>query len=112
MSITIGSRVRAVADLDDDIPAGSTGVVVDMDHSPLPYYVHFDMDEHYWCAVDDVEEYTPVFASHYQAQPIMDDGQYDHNLDKPWAGDEPVPATDDAGPTPDEIMNITRSFCR
>ena len=97
MSIIIGSRVRAVADLDDDIPAGSTGVVVDMDHSVLPYYVQFDTDEYYWCAVDDVEEYTPVFASHYQAQPIMD---------------EPAPATDDAGPTPDEIMNITRSFCR
>lgn len=97
MSITIGSRVRTVEDVAEDIPAGSTGVVVDMDHSPLPYYVHFDMDERYWCAVDDVEEYTPVFASHYQAQPIMD---------------EPAPATDDAGPTPDEIMNITRSFCR
>ena len=110
MGIKVGERVRLLQDFGYRWPAGLTGVVTKSDPSGA-VEVAFDNGDTTWCSDDTLEVYVPQFASHYQAQPIMEDGQYDRTLDKPWAGDEPASAPD----TPlsgEELMNITRSFCR
>lgn len=102
MSIKAGARVRSTKGF-IGWPVGLTGVAKSLDPSRNAVTVDLDDGRTTQFPEDALEEYTPVFASHYQAQPIMD---------------EPAPATDDAGPTPDtplsgeELMNITRSFCR
>lgn len=95
MSIQVGDRVRLTQTFGYHWPAGLTGVVTKSDPSGAVEGA-FDNGATTWCSDDTLEVYTPVFASHYQAQPIMD---------------EPAQAPD----TPlsgEELMNITRSFCR
>lgn len=110
MSIQVGTRVRLLFEVSTrggiTYPAGSTGVVfsvgnlcgVDMDTGAQLYVMERKL-----------EEYTPVFASHYQAQPSQyDDGSTDDAPNHTSVQKE----EESTSLTGDELMDITRSFCR
>lgn len=98
MSFQIGNRVRLREEIHTcggkSYPIGAHGVVVDT--SPGLTRVQLDTGDYIKVVADELEVYTPVFASHYQAQPILD---------------EPA-QTAESSLSGDELMNITRSFCR
>lgn len=95
-SFKIGDRVRLLFEVTTmggiTHPVGSPGVITSEDSLCC---VDMDSGTKLHVKAGKLEAYTPVFASHYQAQPITD---------------EPEPA--DTPPSGDELMNITRSFCR
>lgn len=107
-SFYVGARIRTTQSF-PTVPMGSPGVIDGQDDQlgcPGRWHVTMDDGQDGYLQEDWMEVYTPVFASHYQAQPIQcgtDDASNHTSVQKE---EESTSLTGDA------LMDITRSFCR
>lgn len=111
----IGVRIRTTRDL-PATPKGSHGVIDRDGIVGGDWGVTLDNGLYGYLYEDQMEVVTPVFASHYQAQPIGDDSvdppDTDDDHDYPTEGVIPVAKEESSPLSGDQLMDITRSFCR
>lgn len=106
----IGERVRLLFEVTTiggiTHPVGSPGVITS---GGSLCCVDMDSGTQLHVKAGKLEAYTPVFANHYNPVLIGDDTR-----DPPDTDDahDYTPATKDTALSGDELMNITRSFCR